>query len=164
MSTRGGLSLVPRMGARTRLLDAGDGNPAIQSTSKLKASTQTRPARLLRQNLEPGTGCCDVIIGVQGVRYSHLLAPSKPFPQSQTHSALFPRASHLPHPHAPASASAMSPRSYSLFLCLRTLNSRNREERIDSEVRGRGAGVNRGQQEGQGEQEGEKRGGALLPL
>lgn len=79
---------------------------------------------------------------------------------------ILPRFLGKPPPPPLASASAASPgaASYSLFLCLRTLTSRIGEERIDREVRGRGVGVNQGQQEGQGGQEGEKRGGALLPL
>lgn len=55
---------------------------------------------------------------------------------------ILPRFLGKPPPPPLASASAASPRadrsSYSLFLCLRTLTSRNGEERIDREVRGRG--------------------------
>lgn len=108
-------------------------------------------------------------VGARGIRSSHLLAPSKLFPQSQAHSASFSGQATSPTPCLSLSLSLSrepaSQGSYSLFLCLRTLTSRNGEERIDREVRGRGGlGVNRGQQEGQGGQEGEKRGGALLPL
>lgn len=54
------------------------------------------PAHLLKQNCKPGTGCRDAV-GVQGDRSSHLLAPSKPFLQSQAFLPYF-WASHLPHP------------------------------------------------------------------
>lgn len=106
-------------------------------------------AHLLRQNRKPGTGSCGAM-GVGGNRASHLPAPSKPFPQSQALSASpTPRLSLSPQP-----------RSYSLFLCLRTLTSRNQEERIDREVRGRKGGWgDMGTARGQG---GQERGGEEL--
>lgn len=57
-------------------------------------------AHLLKQIGTLGTAHCDVI-GIRGIRSSHLLAPSKPFPEPQAHSASFSGQAPSPTPQPP---------------------------------------------------------------
>lgn len=103
-------------------------------------------------------------VGVQGIRSSHLLAPSKPFPQSQAHSASFSGQATSPTPCLSLSLEpASGPATHSSCVSGLSLLGTERRELTEKLEEG-GVGVNQGQQEGQGGQEGEKRGGAQLPL
>lgn len=138
-STRGGLCCPPPHLGRNKVLKAlrYQGWP-----SRVHPKRRIACSRLIYLS-KTGSQAPDAVmprVGVRGIRSSHLLAPSKPFPQSQAHSASFSGQATSPTPRLSLSREHASRGSYSLFLCLRTLTSRNREERIDREVRGRGGG------------------------
>lgn len=121
-------------------------------------------------------GCKRVTVGWEAPpvasRTPRLMAPALPFPQVPCPFP-FPEFASSP-PRASARSHA---RSYSLFLCLRTLTSRDREERSDSGVkRGRGPGSGQdsrdsvrgpgraGGGEGDVQRRGERGGGAFQPF
>lgn len=94
--------------------------------------------------------------GVRGIRSSHLLAPSKPFPQSQAHSASFSGQATSPTPrlslsHEPPAGTATHS---SCVSGLSLLGTERRE--LTEKLEEAGLGVNQGQQEGQGGQEGRR--------
>lgn len=121
-STRGGLCCPPPHLGRNKVLKAlrYQGWP-----SRVHPKRRIACSRLIYLS-KTGSQAPDAVmprVGVRGIRSSHLLAPSKPFPQSQAHSASFSGQATSPTPRLSLSREHASRGSYSLFLCLRTLTS-----------------------------------------